>query len=338
MEPVIGRTVIQMGGREHSVNRALITPALRGRYLDTFAPKVHETADRMFSSFRHEGRVEFIEQFTKWFPINVLVDMLGLPATDLPKFHDWYSCLMAYLSNLTRDPKIMEWGERTKRDYPAYILPIIAERRANPGEDLISRLCTTEVDGENLTDEQVKALIGLLLIAGGETTDKAIAASVRNLLEHPDQLDQVRADPTLASRAIAESLRYSPPVQIILRTATRDIEVCGTVIPGGSTVGCVNGAANRDERRYHEADRFNIHRDDLTVDQAFSGAADHVAFALGRHFCVGSLLAKREMETALALVVHAMPDVRFASGFTPRDVGLFTRGPEELWLEFTPSG
>jgi pulcherriminic acid synthase len=185
------------------------------------------------------------------------------------------------------------------------------------------------------TDEQIKALLGLLLIAGGETTDKAIATCLKNLIEHPDQLEQVRADPSLATQAIAESLRYHPPVQIILRTATADIEVSGSVIPAGATVGCVNGAANRDERRYAHPDSFDIHRSDLNVDQAFSGAADHVAFALGRHFCVGSLLAKREMETAINQLLEAMPDVRFAEGFTPRDIGLFTRGPEELWVEFT---
>jgi pulcherriminic acid synthase len=335
MEPVIGRTLIQMGGREHSVNRQLVTPALRGRYLDSFLPRVHDNARSMIDKFRHEGKVELIEQFTKWFPINVVVDMLDLPHSDLPKFHNWYSSIMAYLSNLTRDPEILAWGERTKQEYPAYILPIIAERRKNLGTDLISRLCQSEIEGEMFTDEQIKALLGLLLIAGGETTDKAIASCLRNLLEHPDQLEQVRADPSLATRAIAESLRFHPPVQIILRTATSDVEVSGGVIPAGSTVGCVNGAANRDERRYADPDTFDIHRGDLNVDQAFSGAADHVAFALGRHFCVGSLLAKREMETAINQLLEALPGIRFAEGFTPRDIGLFTRGPEELWVEFT---
>jgi pulcherriminic acid synthase len=335
MEPVIGRTLIQMGGREHAVNRSLVTPALRGRYLDSFLPRVNDNATSMIDKFRHSGKAELIDQFTKWFPINVVVDMLDLPQSDLPKFHNWYSSIMAYLSNLTQDPDILAWGERTKQEYPAYMLPIIADRRKNPGTDLISRLCQSEIEGEMFTDEQIKALIGLLLIAGGETTDKAIATCLKNLIEHPDQLEQVRADPALATKAIAESLRYHPPVQIILRTATADIEVSGSVIPAGSTVGCVNGAANRDERRYTDPDTFDIHRSDLNVDQAFSGAADHVAFALGRHFCVGSLLAKREMETAINQLLEAMPDVRFAEGFIPRDIGLFTRGPEELWVEFT---
>lgn len=335
MEPVIGRTVIQMSGQEHTVNRKLITPALRGRYLDTFLPRVEQNAGDLIATFRGDGQVELIDQFTRWFPINVVVDMLGLPKDDLPRFHDWYSSLMAFLSNLTNDPAIHAWGMRTKEEYPAYILPVIASRRANPGDDLISRLCASEIGGEVLSDEQIKALIGLLLIAGGETTDKAIANTFKLLLDHPDQLAELRADPSLATRAIAESLRYSPPVQIILRTATSDVEVSGGTIPGGSTVACVNGAANRDERRFKYPDVFDLHRGDLTVEQAFSGAADHVAFAMGRHFCVGSLLAKREMETAIVQLIEAMPDLRYAAGFTPQDVGLFTRGPQEMRLEFT---
>lgn len=337
MEPVIGRTLIQMGGHEHAVNRALVTPTLRGKYLESFSPQVQSNADAMIDKFRGRGEVELIEEFTKWYPINVVVDMLDLPREDMPIFHNWYSSLMAFLSNLTRDPDIHEWGMRTQKEFPEYILPVIAQRRRNPGDDLISRLTQAETDGESMTDERIKALIGLLFIAGGETTDKAIANCVRHLLDNPEQLAELRADPSLATNAIAESLRYAPPVQIILRTAVNDIEVAGGIIPGGSTVACVNGAANRDERRFIDPDVWNMHRTDLTVEQAFTGAADHIAFALGRHFCVGSLLAKREMEIAIVRLFEAMPDVRWADGFTPVDVGLFTRAPQALRLQFTPA-
>nr|WP_239521701.1 cytochrome P450 [Geodermatophilus sabuli] len=337
MEPVIGRTVIQMGGREHSVNRHLVTPALRGNYLNEMLPQVDDLAGEMIDEFRHAGRVDLVEQFTKWFPINVVVKMLDLPRGDLPKFHNWYSSLMAFLSNLTNDPEIHAWGMRTQEEYPAYILPIIAERRRNPGTDLISRLTQAEIDGEQFSDEQIKALIGLLLIAGGETTDKAIASTIKHLLLNPDQLEAVKKDPALATNALVENLRYHPPVQIILRTATADIEVSGTTIPAGSVVACVNGAANRDERRFENPDEFDIFRPDLNIRQAFAGSADHIAFALGRHFCVGSLLAKREGETAITQILAAMPDIRFADGAVPDDVGLFTRGPERLVVEFTPA-
>ncbi|WP_261557121.1 cytochrome P450 [Frankia tisae] len=336
MEPVIGKTLIQMSGREHAVNRHLVTPALRGNYLQELLPQVDELAKEMIDEFRHSSQIDLIEKFTKWFPINVIVKMLDLPHDDLPKFHDWYSSLMAFLANLTNDPEVHAWGMRTQRDYPAYILPIIAERRRNPGTDLISRLTQAEIEGEQFSDEQIKALIGLLLIAGGETTDKAIASTLKYLIQHPEQLAAVRADPTLATQALVETLRYHPPVQIILRTATEDIDVSGTAIPKGSVVACVNGAANRDERRFNDPDKFDIFREDVNMNQAFVGSADHIAFALGRHFCVGSLLAKREAETAINQLLQAMPDIRFAGGKEPVDAGMFTRGPERLDVEFTP--
>ncbi|ODU07374.1 MAG: cytochrome P450 [Pseudonocardia sp. SCN 72-86] len=330
MEPVIGRTVIQMSGREHTINRKLITPALRGNYLDELLPQVDEIAAEMIGALPTSGTVDLIEDFTKWFPINVIVRMLDLPEGDLSKFHDWYSSLMAFLSNLTNDPAVHEWGMRTQRDYPAYMLPIIAERRRNPGSDLISRLTKVEIEGDVLSDERIKALIGLLLIAGGETTDKAIASTIKHLMDNPDQLEAVRADRSLVPNALVENLRYHPPVQIILRTATADVEVDGETIPGGSVVGCVNGAANRDERRFEDPDRFDVFRKDVSVNNAFLGSADHIAFALGRHFCVGSLLAKREAETAINLVLDRFPTLEYADGFAPKDVGLFTRGPEKL--------
>ena len=336
MEPVIGRTLIQMGGREHTVNRRLVTPALRGNYLNELLPQVDELAGEMIAEFSSDGRADLVDQFSKWFPINVVVKMLGLPPADLPKFHDWYSSLMAFLANLTNDPDIHAWGMRTQTEYPQYILPIIAERRKNPGTDLISRLTQEEIEGEQFSDEQIKALIGLLLIAGGETTDKAIASTLKHLLMNREQLEAVKADPSLATQALVENLRYHPPVQIILRTATADIEVSGTEIPANSVVACVNGAANRDERRFQNPDEFNIFREDLNIHQAFGGSADHIAFALGRHFCVGSLLAKREAETSINQILATMPDIRLADGVVPTDVGLFTRGPEHLVIEFTP--
>jgi pulcherriminic acid synthase len=330
MEPVVGRTVIQMSGREHTVNRKLITPALRGNYLDELLPQVDEIAAEMVAQFPDSGTVDLVESFTKWFPINVIVRMLNLKKHDLHLFHDWYSSLMAFLSNLTNDPEIHEWGMRTQKAYPAYILPIIAERRRNPGDDLISRLCQTEIEGEVMSDEQIKALIGLLLIAGGETTDKAIASTIKHLIANPDQLAAVRADRSLVTAALVENLRYHPPVQIILRTATKDVEVAGDTIPAASVVGCVNGAANRDPRRFNDPDKFDVFRDDVSTQNAFLGSADHIAFALGRHFCVGSLLAKREAETAINLVLDRFPDLQYADGFEPQDVGLFTRGPDKL--------
>ncbi|CAL9324743.1 hypothetical protein SUDANB66_06624 (plasmid) [Streptomyces sp. SudanB66_2053] len=150
-----------------------------------------------------------------------------------------------------------------------------------------------------MSDDDIKAFCSLLLAAGGETTDKAIASMMANLLAHPDQLVAVREDRSLVASAFVETLRHTPPVHMITRQAATDVEVTGGTIPQGATVTFLVGAANRDERRYRYPDRFDIFRDDLTTTSAFSAAADHLAFALGRHFCVGALLAKAEVEIGI---------------------------------------
>ena len=337
LEPVIGKTFMQLGGRDHSVQRQLVTPTLRGKWLEGLSGLIEANADVLFDKFRSRGQTEFVDEFSRWFPINVIVDMLGLPKEELPRFHELYKCIMANVSNITADPDIAEWGRKTNDSYGAYILPIINQRRdAELTPDLISHLAHAEVDGEQYSDEQIKALVGLMINAGGETTDKALAYMIKNLLEHPEQFAALREDRALALAVLAENLRYSPPVPIDIRTATTDVEMSdGSVIPAQSIVALMIGAANRDASRWKNPNSFDIYRDDMNVENAFLGSADHLTFALGRHFCVGSLLAKREMEIALDKVLDEMPDLRFADGFSPIEVGLFTRGPQELRLEFT---
>jgi pulcherriminic acid synthase len=217
------------------------------------------------------------------------------------------------------------------------MIPIIRERRENLGDDLLSTLCAAEVDGVRMSDEDIKAFCSLLLAAGGETTDKAIASILANLLANPDQLAAVRADRNLIPAAFAETLRHTPPVHMIMRQSATDVELTGGTIPAGATVTCLIGAANRDEQRFRDPDTFDIFREDLTTTSAFSAAADHLAFALGRHFCVGALLAKAEVEVGVNQLLDAMPDLRLADGFDPVEQGVFTRGPKALPVSFTPA-
>ncbi|HWC81912.1 MAG TPA: cytochrome P450 [Pseudonocardiaceae bacterium] len=337
LEPVHGRTILQMSGREHSVRRALVAPAFRGATLrEKFAPVIERNATDLIDTFRHTGRVELVHDFARRFPINVIVDMLGLDKADHVRFQGWYTAIIAFLGNLSQDPEVTAAGLRTHDEFAEYMIPVIQRRRENPGDDLLSSLCSAEVDGTSMSDEDIKAFCSLLLAAGGETTDKAVASVFANLLRHPDQLAAVRADRDLIPRAFAETLRYSPPVHMIMRQPGEDVPVADGTIPAGSTVTCLIAAANRDPDRYAEPDEFNIFRDDLEVTTAFSAAANHLAFALGRHFCVGALLAESEVLVGTNLLLDAMPDMRLRPGFVPTEHGVFTRGPAELPIEFTP--
>jgi len=277
-----------------------------------------------------------VQQYTTRFPINVIVDMLGLPKSDHDRFHAWYSSIMAFLSNLTGDEEVMAAGIRTKDELQEYMLPSIAERRNQPGEDLLTTLGHAEIDGENLSDLEIKAFVSLLLTAGGEATDKSMANMFWRLIENPEQMQAVREDRSLIRNAFAETLRHTPPVQMIMRETAEEVEMSEGSIPPGPTVTCLLVGANRDPRQYEDPDRFDIFRSDLDVDKAFSAAANHTSFALGRHFCVGAILALTEVETGTNQLLDAMDDIRFANG-SPTPVGVFTRSPVHMPLEFTPT-
>ncbi|MEV0602502.1 cytochrome P450 [Streptomyces sp. NPDC050315] len=339
LEPVHGRTILQMSGREHSVRRALVAPAFRGAPLqETFQPVIERNARELIDGFRDAGRADLVAQFATRFPVNVIVDMLGLDRADHDRFHRWYTAIIGFLGNLSQDPEVAAAGLRTQEEFAAYLLPIIRERRENLGDDLLSTLCAAEIDGTRMSDEDIKAFCSLLLTAGGETTDKAISSIVHNLLRHPEQLAAVREDRSLIERAFAETLRFTPPVHMIMRQPAEDVVIGGGKVPAGATVTCLIGAAGRDERRYADPDTFNIFRDDLKATTAFSAAADHLAFALGRHFCVGALLAKAEVEAGVGQLLDALPDMALEDGFTPREQGVFTRGLDALPVTFTPVG
>lgn len=338
LEPVHGRTILQLSGREHSVRRALVAPAFRGRELqEKFLPVIERNARELIDRFRAAGSADLVADFATRFPINVIVDMLDLDQRDHERFHAWYGATVDFLGNLARDPEVTAAGLRSRVELAEYLIPIIQYRREHPGDDLLSVLCAAEIDGVRMSDEDVKSFCSLLLAAGGETTDKAIGSLFANLLAHPDQLAAVERDRSLIDAAFAETLRYSPPVHMIMRQPAEDVTLSGGVVPAGSTITCLIAAANRDPERYADPDRFDIRRPDLRTTTAFSAAANHLAFALGRHFCVGALLAKTEVEVGTNQLLDAMPDLRFADDFVPRERGLFTRGQVAVPVRFAPA-
>ncbi|MEU6132755.1 cytochrome P450 [Saccharopolyspora sp. NPDC047091] len=338
LEPVHGRTILQLDGREHAVRRALVAPAFRGSELqEKFLPVIQRNSRALIDEFRGTGRADLVADYATKFPIRVIADMLGLAEQDRGRFQGWYTSIIAFLGNLSQDPDVVEAGMRTRAEFAEYMIPVIQERRENLGDDLLSTLCTAEIDGTKMSDEDIKAFCSLLLAAGGETTDKAIAAMFLNLLRHPEQLAAVRENRELIPQAFAETLRFSPPVHMIMRQPAEDVELSGGVVPKGSTLTCLIGAANRDAEHYANPERFDVFREDLPARTAFTAAADHLSFALGRHFCVGALLAKSEIEVGINDLLDAMPDARLAPGFDPPEQGVFTRGPESVPVVFTPA-
>jgi pulcherriminic acid synthase len=339
LEPVHGRTIVQMDGREHSMKRAIVAPAFRGvEAFGRLTPIIERNAAALIQPFVDRGSCEFSAEFSRLFPINVTIEMMGLPVDDLETFRSWYTAIIDFLGNLSNDPEVVAAGHQARDEMSAYMLPIIADRRSNPQGDLLSTLCSAEVDGAQMSDTEIKSFASLLLTAGGETTDKVLTSLVAQLVQHPDQLLAVRKDRSLVAAALAETLRIAPPVQMVMRVPSEDVDIAGGHIPGGSTVICLIASANRDENVFHRPDEFNLLRDDVDASREFSGASKQLAFVHGRHFCVGSLLAKAEVEIGISCLLDRTDDIRLQDGFEPVEEGVFTRAPRNLMLDLVPAG
>ncbi|PRH80660.1 cytochrome P450 [Streptomyces solincola] len=336
LEPVLGRTILQMEGQEHADHRRVISGALRGRTLHAeLEPRIAEAAHSLVARFSGDGRTDLVESFCRLLPVRVILGVLGLPQAEHRRFQRWYSTFGPFMAGHD-DPEVAAAGLRARDEMRAYFDGVIAERRAHPGTDLVSRMCAARVDGAPLSADVVRNFCALLLSAGAETTDKALSSLVSLLLDHPDQLDAVRADRSLIPAALAETLRHSPPTHMVFREAEQDVVLSGVTVPAGAQVVCLLGAAGRDPERYAEPDRFDVARGDLDPDRAFGAGAGHVALGLGRHFCVGAALAKAEVEIGLSALLDALPDLRYADGFSLRRAGVLAHAPTRLLVEFSP--
>ena len=335
-EPLLGKTIIQLDGREHALQRGLLTPSFReGSIQERFSDLIENAIDELTGAVAPRGEADLIGDVVVHLPVRIMAGLLGLPAHDRDRFRTWYTALIQGALNLAGDPDVAVAATTARDELDAYLRPLIVTRRECPGTDLISTLATTTVEGDRLTDEQIIRFAMLMVFAGGETTEKGLATTLRNLLAHPDALAAVRQDPSLLPRAIAESFRYTAPTHMVPRQTCEEVKVSGGWLPAAAEVMCFLGSANRDERRFADPDRFDLHRPEADPRRAFTGAADHLAFGGGRHFCLGAVLSRFEIEVALTRIFGALPDLRLAGDAPPPDVGLFLRGPATLPVRFS---
>ncbi len=334
LEPLHGGpTLMQMHGPEHTWRRRLLSRGLTGQILKArYVAIVDDVCRQLLDTIEPGVSFDFVEKVTKQLPIAVIVRVLGLPTADVPLFHRWYSALVASFANFAGDPAIHRAGEEARDALGAYLIPEIERRFSEPQDDLLSAFCVKDsAESHALSVRDIRAFASLMLLAGGETTDKAIANLFTNLLENPSQLSQLRAEPLREASAICESLRHSPPVHMNMRTVTASVELDGIEFPEGSSVTLLLASANRDERKFTAPDVFDMNRTDSNPSAAFSAASDHVSFGRGAHFCIGAPLAHIEIQTVLRHMLK-----RFKHWQLTQDVvhsGTFTRGPKSVLMQ-----
>jgi cytochrome P450 len=320
MGPMFANTMIAMDEPEHQFHRALVAPAFRPKLLAQWqASVIRHVVDDLIDSFISSRRVDLVQQFTFAFPVRVIAHILGLPERDIGRFQSWAGDLITIFADWNRG--IDALGEL--RDY---FLPIVAERRAEPRDDLVSALVTSEVEGQALDDDEIFAFIRLLLPAGIETTYRSLGNLMVGLLSNPEQLEAVRDHPELRTAAIEEGLRWETPFLLVVRQSTRDTSLGGVVIPRGQVVCAYVASANHDERRYENPEAFDIYRT----------AVPHIAFGSGPHICLGMHLSRLETRIAVDTILERLPNLRLDSERPPPRIrgDLAFRSPDAIPICF----
>jgi cytochrome P450 len=318
--PVMGKTIQCMGGHEHRRNRGLVSTGFRPRlmkeFVETFlTPVAHDLVD----AFVERGEGDLVRDYTMRYAFTVITRLLDFPPTDFDQLKHWGDKLIDF-------PWDPEGAKEASREFTAYLKPLVDERRERPGPDMLSALATAEVEGERLSDEEIFSFVRLLFPAGADTTYRGLGSLLFAVLTHREVFDAVRADPSVVPQVVHEALRWEPPTAMLPRFAPKDVVWAGTGIPAGSEVIFGITSANRDAEVFAHPERFDPDRKER----------EFLTFGHGLHFCLGSHLARRELEVSLRVLSERLPDLTLVEPQSVRITGTVLRGPKALPVRFTP--
>jgi cytochrome P450 PksS len=307
---------------DHTRLRGLVHKAFTPRLIDRLRDRIQLLADQLLDRVVWRGELDLVADYALPIPSTIIAELLGVPPADRHKFHRWSSKLVTLTTGgdaLIALPYMLV--------FIAYLKRLIARRRGDPRDDLITALVRAEEAGDHMNSNEVLSMAFLLLVAGHETTVNLIADGTLALLEWPDQLALLRDDPELLTQgtAVEELLRYTSPIQIATeRFAAEPLELSGVTIPYASLVLTVLAAANRDERQFADSEALNLRRT----------PNPHLAFGQGVHYCLGAPLARLEGRIAFETLLRRIPKFRVAvpAQTLPRKRGIFLRGLEHLPL------
>lgn len=316
--PVMGKTIQCMAGEEHRRNRGLVSAAFRPRLMKEFVeafltPVAHQLVD----AFAERGEADLVRDYTVRYAFTVITRLLDFPPTDFEQLKRWGDGLIDY-------PWNPEQARRASQEFTEYLQPIIDVRRRDPGEDLLSSLATVEVEGEHLRDEEIFSFLRLLFPAGADTTYRGLGSLFYAVLTHRDVWEAVRAEPERIPAVVQEALRWEGPTALLPRFAPKDVVWADCEIPGGSEVIFGVTSANRDPEVFEDPDRFDPERRER----------EFLSFGHGLHFCLGSHLARREMEVSLRVLSERLPELELVTGVDVGIQGTVLRGPTTLPVRF----
>ena len=296
VDAMLNNHMLNKDGEDHRRLRALVSKAFTPKVIQNMRPRINEIANKLLDQVQAMGEMELVSDFAFPLPITVIAELLGIPLENQNQFRLW--------SNAFVSPAITEEEQQDAflllQEFAAYMQKLVAERRQNPGGDLLSGLIHVEEAGDRLSEGELFSMLALLIVAGHETTVSLIGNAVLALLQNPDVHQELLQNRTLIPSTMEEFLRYDSPVERPLtRIVREDIEVGGQQLRRGDLVITIVGSANRDEAQFGSAAMLDIHRKPNT----------HIAFGKGVHYCLGAPLARLEGEIALNVLLDRIPDL-----------------------------
>jgi len=317
------RNMLDLDVPDHTRLRGLVHTVFTPRLIENLRGRVQSLADELLNRVQARGQVDLVREYAVEIPTTIIAEMLGVPMKDRLKFRKWSNAGTASSASrfgiLRAVPDILL--------FLRYVRSLVRGRRTSPGNDLISELVLAEQAGDRLSEDELLAMIVLLLVAGHETTVNLIGNGVLALLENPEQLDRLHYDPALIKSGVEELLRHSGPLETATERYPReDTCVAGVTIPRGELVFAVLASANRDEEQFENPDRLDLGRE----------PNPHVAFGYGMHYCLGASLARLEAQVAVATLFRRAPNLKLAipSNSLRWKRGLVLRGLESLPVRF----
>jgi cytochrome P450 len=298
------RFMLRLDPPDHTRLRKLVSKAFTPRAIERLRPRVQALADALVDRALEARELDVIAGLALPVPATVICEMLGVPVADRDRFTRWTAEATHLLAALFSPPDVVARGVAASQALEEYFSALIAERRAQLGDDLLSTLIRAEEEGDRLSsDELVSQALGLL-IAGFETTIGLIGNGIHALIRHPDELRKLAAEPGLIASAVEECLRFEGPIVLTSRILREDTPFGDTLVPKDRLVWAVLAAANRDPEQFPDPERFDIAR----------SPNEHLAFGGGAHFCLGAHLARMESQVAIGTLVRRAPELELASG------------------------
>ncbi|GFM16750.1 MULTISPECIES: cytochrome P450 [Mycobacteriaceae] len=319
--------MIDMDDPAHILRRKLVNSGFTRKRVMDKVPAIENLCDALIDAVCERGECDFVRDIAAPLPMAVIGDMLGVLPEERDKLLQWSDDLVCGLSSTVDELTIQKLMD-TFAAYTAFTMEVIADRRANPTDDLFSVLVNAEVEGQRMSDDEIVFETLLILIGGDETTRHTLSGGTEQLLRHRDQWEALVAQPELLPGAIEEMLRWTSPVKNMCRTLTADTEFHGTSLKAGEKIMLMFESANFDESVFGDPENFRIDRNPNS----------HLAFGFGTHFCLGNQLARLELKIMLTKVLSRLPDLRLADDTAlPLRPANFVSGLESMPAVFTPT-